>query len=507
MTDMKRILRAMMGGMLLAGTLAGAETRDLPPAPRTAAPPQWKTPVQWRALQPLENLPRGEWWRIYDDPVLHGLMRSVGSGNQQLRQAVAKFDQARAVARVARSRFFPEANLTPSALYQRTSENMASPFPLLGLSYEGWNLNVPVDFSYEIDLWGRVRKQFAGAQAEAGASAAAMESVLLSVQAEAAQNYFRMRALEQEEGALERVVAAWREELAIVRARVKAGTGSELDEQQAMAELEAAAVQATGLASEREQLENALAVLVGEAAPSFRLEAAKRLPDVPSVPPGVPSDLLERRPDIARAERALAAAAAKVGVASMALYPSVRIAGNAGFMGTGFGNVFDGISRAWSFGPSISLPLFAGGRNRANLEQARAAHDEALAAYRQSVLIAFAEVESQLVVLRRLSEQQAAQGRAVAHAQRAAEIAAARHKAGTSPYVDVLVANRTVLALERSGQQLAGQRLIASVALVKALGGGWQQSLPVAIPSQPPDPDAIPAEKSKLRRWFQRERK
>jgi multidrug efflux system outer membrane protein len=261
------------------------------------------------------------------------------------------------------------------------------------------------------------------------------------------------------------------------------------------------------LASEREQLENALAVLAGEAAPSFRLEAAKRLPDVPSVPPGVPSDLLERRPDIARAERALAAAAARVGVASMALYPSVRIAGNGGFMGTDFGNLFDGISRAWSFGPSVSLPLFAGGRNRANLEQARAAHDEALAAYRQSVLIAFAEVESQLVVLRRLSEQQAAQGRAVAHAQRAAEIAAARHKAGTSPYVDVLVANRTVLALERSGQQLAGQRLIASVALVKALGGGWQQSLPVAMPAQPADPDAMPPEKSKLRRWFQRERK
>jgi multidrug efflux system outer membrane protein len=425
---------------------------------------------------------------VYKDAELNRLMGAAVAGNQELRGAVARFDSARAGARVARSRFFPDINVVPSALHQRTSENMASPFPLRGLSYEGWNLNAPVDLSYEVDLWGRVRKAFEGAQAEAAGAAAAMESVRLAMQAELAQNYFRLRAIEGEQAVLDAVVGLWREELEIVKTRIRAGSGSEQDEEAALAELESAASQASGLAADRVQLENAIAVLAGVAAPEFRVAASA----------GMPSDLLERRPDIAQAERALEAATAKFGVASLALYPSLRIAGNGGFMGSDFGNLFETISRQWSIGPTVSLPLFAGGRNRAAQEAARAAHEGALAAYRQSVLTAFADVETQLGQAKLLAEQEASQSRAVKHAERAAEIAAARHRAGTVAYVEVLIANRTALVVKRAQQVLAGRRLIASVALVKALGGGWQQTMPVVVPEQTADPASLPPAKVPL---------
>ena len=466
--------------------------------PETAVPGGWKESVAWRRVQPLEGLPRGEWWRVYKDAELNRLMGAAVAGNQELRGAVARFDSARAGARVARSRFFPDINAVPSALHQRTSENMASPFPLRGLSYEGWNLNAPVDLSYEVDLWGRVRKAFEGAQAEAAGAAAAMESVRLAMQAELAQNYFRLRAIEGEQAVLDAVVGLWREELEIVKTRIRAGSGSEQDEEAALAELESAASQASGLAADRVQLENAIAVLAGVAAPEFRVAARARMPAVPVIPAGMPSDLLERRPDIAQAERALEAATAKFGVASLALYPSLRIAGNGGFMGSDFGNLFETISRQWSIGPTVSLPLFAGGRNRAAQEAARAAHEGALAAYRQSVLTAFADVETQLGQAKLLAEQEASQSRAVKHAERAAEIAATRHRAGTVAYVEVLIANRTALVVKRAQQVLAGRRLIASVALVKALGGGWQQTMPVVVPEQTADPASLPPAKVPL---------
>ena len=495
----------LIAGLAGMAALLPAAAPAAPPAMAAPAPAAWKSTLRWRDLRPLETLPRGQWWRVYDDPALHRLVAAATSGNQDLRKAVARFDQARATARVARSRFFPDINASPSALYQRTSENMASPFPLIGLSYEGWNLNAPLDLSYEVDLWGRVRRQFEAARADAAAAAAAMESALLSIQAETAQNTFRLRAIDREAAAIGNIIAAWREELEIVRARIRAGAGSDLEEQQALSDLAAAEAEAEALAAQRAELENALAVLTGLPAPEFAVARSTALPPVPAIPPGLPSDLLERRPDIARAERALSAAAARFGVASTALFPSLRLAGNGGFMGTDFSNLFESISRQWSIGPSVSLPLFAGGRNRAALEQARAVHEEALAAYRQAVLVAFADVESQLAALSRLAAQEEAIRRSLGHALKGAEIARTRHKAGTSPWLEVLVANRSVLALERRVAQVSGQRLIASVALIKALGGGWNQSLPVVVPVQTPDPASLPPAKPPLlKRLFRR---
>jgi len=478
--------------------------------PATATPPQFKG-VTWRAVTPSAHLPKGDWWKVFQDSRLNSLIAAATANNQQLKGAIARFDQARASARVSRSDFFPSASLPLSAERQRTSENMPSPLPLNGLRYNGPAYNAPLDFSWELDLWGKLRRQAEGTRADAAAAGDAVHNVLLGIQAEVAMNYFKLRTLDNEMRLVREAVGLRNEALKIASARVQAGAGSELEQAQAETEVASAEAEISALQAQRDQLENVIAMLIGTSASSFRIPASSSpLASPPSVPAGMPSDLLERRPDIAQAERALEAATARIGVARAQFFPSVRLLGRGGFQSGDIDMLFEPTSLLWSMGPSVSLPIFSGNRSRWNLTKSKAAHDEALAAYRQAFLAALADVETSLAAIRNLGTQAGAQARARDSAQRAAQIAKDRYEAGTSPYLNVIDANRTTLATQRATAQIAGQRLIAAVSLIKAIGGGWDQKLPAPVPATTPDPaarydgDEKKGILSRVKGWFRR---
>lgn len=477
--------------ILLIASAANAQIGPDFMKPTTDVPARYKGAV-WREGRPLDNTPRGEWWKVFKDEKLNSFMARATAENQQLKAAIARFDQARASARIARGNFFPSVAIDPVISHQGTSANMPSPFPLGGVRYKGWSYDVPIDFSYEIDYLGKVRREVESARAGAAAALAAIHQVNLGIEADIATNFFRIRSLDSEM-ALVREAIDWRKQAYdIASARVKAGAGNDLELQQAATEVATAEAETSALQIQRDQLENAIAILVGANATTFKIKTSALNADAtpPRVPGGTPSDLLERRPDIAQAERLLAATCAKIGVAKAAFFPSIRLIGNGGVLSGDLTNLFDEVSQKWVLGPSISIPLFSGGRFRGNLERVRAEYDENLALYRQSILGAFAEVESSLSAMRNLATEQGAVNRAVDSARKAASIAKTRYEAGTSPYLEVIEANRTLLLTERTRAQLAGTRMIASVSLMKALGGGWSQSLSTALPQATRDPEA-----------------
>lgn len=478
---------------LLFLTLASAAAAQIGPdyeRPATATSPKFKG-VTWRAASPSAHLPKGEWWKVFNDSRLNSLEAAATANNQQLKAAIARFDQARAAARMSRGDFFPALSLPLSAETQQTSENMPSPFPLNGLRYDGPAYNAPLDFSWELDLWGKLRRQAEGTRAEAAAAADAMHNVLLGIQAEVAMNYFKLRTLDNEMRIVREAVGWRNEALKIASARVQAGAGSELEQAQAETEVATAEAEISALQAQRDQLENVLAILIGTSASSFRVPASTgTLSSPPNVPAGVPSDLLERRPDISQAERVLEAATARIGVAKSHFFPSVKLMGRGGFQSGDIDILFEPTSLMWSLGPSVNVPLFSGNKNRWNLTKAKAAHDEALASYRQAFIAALADVETSLSSIRNLSTQAGSQQRARTSAEKAAQLAKTRYEAGTSPYLDVIEANRTTLATQRATAQIAGQRLIATVGLMKALGGGWDQKMPTMVPAMTPDPAA-----------------
>jgi multidrug efflux system outer membrane protein len=372
--------------------------------------------------------------------------------------------------------------LDPSFLRQRYSPNQVPNFGATGggnnTALTANTFNVPVDLSYEVDLWGRVRRGFESARADAQASLADYYTVLLTLQTDVAQNYFSLRALDAEIGTVNSTLELRHEQVKLVQSRFDGGIGSDLDVAQAQTELASAEADAAALAQQRDQSENALAILIGENPSSFRLDIISNAnenwhPEPPMIPAGLPADLLERRPDVAQAERQLASANAKIGVARAAFFPVLTLTGSGGFVSGSVDNLFDWNSRAWSFGPSVSLPLFAGGRNRANYQRSQAAFTEALAQYRQQVLVAFGDVENSLSSIRHLADQAAAQERGVESARRAADLATDRYRSGIVAYINVVDASREALAAERDNALLAGQRLTAAVQLIKALGGGW----------------------------------
>lgn len=480
--------------------------------PQTATPPAYKADVNWRGARPLDGLPKGAWWRVFGDSILNGLMERATANNQTLKAAIARFDLARAGTGIARSAFFPTANINSAFTAQKTSSNMPSPFPLRGLHYDGPSYSVPLDLSWELDLWGKIRRQVQAARADAAASADLMQNVLLGIHADVAMNYFRIRAIDAELLTVREAVGWRKQALDIARARVLAGAGSELEQAQAETEVATAEAELGALQNQRDQLENGIALLLGANPSSFKIRAnGSSMLTPPRIPVGVPTDLLERRPDVAAAERQLASATAQIGATKANFFPSIKLIGNGGFLSGDIDRLFDVHSTNWNFGPSVSIPLFAGGKTRAHMEKVRAQHDEALANYRQAILVSFSEVENALASIRNLAAQSEAQHRARGSARQAASLAHTRYEAGTSPYLDVIEANRTVLQTQRACVTLEGQRLIASVSLIKALGGGWDQSLPVAVPATTPDPAArgSTAEKkgffSKVKGWFRRD--
>ncbi len=430
----------------------------------------------WKEGQPLDGLPKGAWWEIYGDKTLNDLQQRASVANQDLKAAVSRVEQARASARVARSEFLPTLDANPSARRERYSPNQEPAFGAITVN----TFRAPLDLSYEIDLWGRVRRSFEGARADTQSLLAALHGVALTLHADVAQNYFALRSLDAELATVQGQVKLRKELVRLADSRFEGGIGNELDIARANTELATTEAELAMLRRRRVELESALAILAGEIPTSFKLAA---LPtenwnlQPPVIPAGLPAQLLERRPDVAQAERDLASANSRIGIAKAAFFPVVRLTGSGGFVSGDIESLFNWESRIWSFGPTISLPIFAGGRNVANLNRSRAIYEESVAKYRQRVLVAFGDVENSLAGVQFLATQAAAQDRAVTSATRAAELAAERYRAGIVSFLDVVDANRGTLTARRSQAQLAGQKLIASVQLIKALGGGWDETM------------------------------
>jgi len=464
--------------LLVVGSLAAGPLTvgpDYKP-PTNAAPDRYKAEDlgDWKQGSPLDHVPKGAWWEVFGDDSLNELERRATESNQDLMAAIARVDQARASARVARGELFPSLDANPSWKRERFSPNQVPSFGDITAN----TIRIPLDLSYEIDLWGRVRRGFESARADAQASVAALHNALLTLQGDVAQNYFLLRAIDAEISTMTRTVELRKEQVQLVRSRFEGGIGNELDVARAETELAGAEADAASLAKRRAELENAIAVLVGANPAAFRLssrDAVDWKPKTPVIPYGLPSDLLERRPDVAEAERQLASANARIGIAKAAFFPVLRLTGSGGYVSADIDNLFNWEGRIWSIGPSLSLPIFAGGRNRASLKRSRSVFEEAIAKYRQRILIAFGEVENSLAGLHHLSIQAAAQDRALASSRRAGELAGERYRAGIVSYLEVVDANRATLQTERASVQLTGQRLVATVQLVKALGGGWKE--------------------------------
>ena len=430
---------------------------------------------QWKEGRPLDNVPKGAWWEIFGDTNLNALEVEALDANQSLKAAIARVDEARATARVARADLLPSLNFDPSFNRQRYSPNESPSFG--NITANTWQ--TPLDLSYEVDLWGRVRRGFESARADAQGSLAAFANVLLTLQADVAQNYFRLRALDAEIATVSGTVGLRKEQVRLVRSRFNGGIGNELDIARAETELATTEAEAASLEQSRAELENALAILAGSNPSSFHLAAVDAdhwNPPTPRIPAGLPADLLERRTDVAEAERQLASANARIGVAKAAFFPVLTLTGSGGYLSADVDTLFNWNSRVWSIGPSLSLPIFAGGRNKANYRRSEAVFEESVANYRQQVLVAFGEVEDSLSGIRHLADQSSAQQRAVTNARRAVDLATQRYRSGIVSYIEVVDASRDALQAERDNAQLAGQRLIADVQLIKALGGGWNNS-------------------------------
>ncbi|MEK0448971.1 MAG: hypothetical protein RL088_1239 [Verrucomicrobiota bacterium] len=426
------------------------------------------------------RLAADDWWRIFGDAQLSAMLDRVASGNLDVRAATARVEQARATAGLARAGFFPTITLNPSVQRARTSATQRFPgfpgeIPTATLS----TITVPLDFGYELDVWGRIRGGVDAANADLSAAAASRDALALSLRAEIAATWFTLRTLDEQRAILRNTVALRKESLSLANQRMSAGIGTDFDVARAEAEAAAAEADLAGLAQRRPALENALAVLTGANPSRFRLPAElgwKGDPRIPTVPAGIPAQLITHRPDVAAAERGLSAAAARMGVARAAFLPTVKLGGQIGVLTSDAGQTFDKDSRTWSFGASLSFPVFDGGRNRAGLESARAEAKQARAKFEQAVIAATADVETALGALRALAKRNEAQQRVLAATERGASLARDRYKSGTSPYLDVLEAERSALAAQLGVAALNGERLAVTVQLIKALGGGWSAS-------------------------------
>jgi len=428
---------------------------------------------EWKTAQPSAHLSRGAWWESFGDAELNRLVALAATNNQDLAGALARFEQARALVTVARADFFPHISAAPGYARQRSSANQFERGHLAGAGYNYDNFSVPLDATWEADLWSRVRRQVEAARARLTAAAADVEALKLTVEAEVIVDYFALQALRAEHGLLQQTVGAYRRSLELTRNRRAGGIVSDLDVAQAETQLKAAEAQLPAVDLQRTQVRHALARLCGQSATGFEITAQTGLPANVKIPASLPSELLERRPDIAAAERRMAAANAEIGVAQTAFYPRLVFKGLAGFQSIDAGTLFDWPSRFWAIGPTLELPLFTGGRNRARLAAARAGYDAAVAGYRQTVLTAFQEVEDQLAAQTLLAAQLDAQLAALAAARRTLEIADNRYQSGLVTYLEVATAQSAALSLERVVVRLQAERLAASGALAKALGGGW----------------------------------
>jgi NodT family efflux transporter outer membrane factor (OMF) lipoprotein len=471
-----RVVPASFLLLFLAGCAVGPRY-SRPAAP---VPPAFKeAPSGWKQAQPSDQLLRGKWWEIFQDPQLNRLEERINASNQTLKAAQAEFAQARALVRFARADYFPTATIGLSGTRIRQSQNR--PVRSLTSKTSYTDIVLPVDVSYEPDVWGRVRRTVEATRAEAQATAAELESVNLSLHSELALDYFEMRSFDAEEQLLKSNVTAFEKALELTQNRYKGGISSAVDVAQAETQLETTRAQALDLQVQRAQFEHAIAVLLGQPASAFSLPVLPLRTPPPTIPPGLPSDLLERRPDIAAGERRMAAANARIGVARAAYFPIVALSGTGGFESTKLTTLLEGPSGFLSAGISATVTALDVGRRRGLNEQARAAYDETVANYRQIVLGAFQEVEDNLAALRVLDDESKTQDAAVAAAMHSLDLSVNRYKGGVVSYLEVLTAQSTALSNQRLAVDILRRRMSASVLLIKALGGGWNvNTLPSA---------------------------
>jgi len=484
---MKKVPFIILGLLtaILAGCAVGPEYHRPPVQTGQAAPAPFADPartnqneVVWKIAAPAADQPRGEWWGLFQDGELNALESLAATNNQNLAAAAARFEQARGLAAAARAAYYPTltAGGTPNGDFSRTRTSSGAPLNghAAGNSYTYDNFTAPLYLGWEPDLWGRVRYQSAAAGAQFAAAGDDLASARLDLAAETAADYFTLRALDNQRSVLVDTIATYRRALELVQNRRRGGVVTDLDVAQAATQLHAAEAQLPAVELQRAQLQDALALLCGEPPMNFVVATNAFIPSVfPVVPASLPGELLEHRPDIAAAERRIAAANASVGVAKSAFFPTVRINGLAGFQSVDASSWFDWPNRFWSVGPSVTLPLFTGGLNRANLATARAAYDETVANYRQTVLTAFTEVQDALYAEHLLAEQWTAENAALQSSQQALAIANNRYHFGLDIYLDVATAQTDTLTHQRAIAQLSGERLVATINLVKALGSGW----------------------------------
>lgn len=474
---MKRVALCGVSALLVFASGCTVGPRYSRPAAPAPAPDAWKTQPPWQQAAPKDTIPKGAWWQVFHDAELDGYEQQLLQANQSLAAARDRLSHARSLARVATADYFPQVSADPNAIRERGSGNR----PLNGVvqpvkPYTQSVYTIPFSLSYEADLFGRIRRNVEAANASLQSSAADLGNVQLILTAELAADYFTLRELDAEYQVVEESVDYEHKGLDLVQRRHEGGIASGLEVAQQATVLDSTISQAALVQESRSQYEHAIAVLVGQPASSFSVPVAPLKAIPPPVPLGVPSDVLERRPDIATLERQMAYENAQVGIARTAFYPHITLSGSGGWESKDIASLLTAPSLFWSMGADALEPLLQGGRNRANLAATRAAYEQAVANYRQSVLTAFQEVEDGISNLSTLSQALTTQAAAVEDARKALDIANNRYAGGVTTYLDVITAQTTLLSSERLETQLLGQQMVSSVYLVKALGGGWEAS-------------------------------
>jgi NodT family efflux transporter outer membrane factor (OMF) lipoprotein len=464
------LILLLFATMLLAGCTVGPKYArpNVPTAPVDA----FKETDGWKPAQPSDQLLRGKWWEIFGDPQLNALESELTVSNQDLKAANARFVEARAVVHFNRAAQFPTISTSPGIESLHDSHNT----PYLSPSGSTGDFVLPFDLSYELDVWGRIRRTVSASREEAQATAGDLATVNLSLHAELAYDYFELRSADAQKKLLDDTVKTYQDALQLTVNRFEGGAAPKSDVAQAQTQLQTTMVQDTDVAVQRAQFEHAIAILIGKPPAAFSLPASPLNLAPPDISAGLPSQLLERRPDIAAAERRVAEANDQIGIARAAYYPTITLGASAGLEGDSITNWFTWPSRFWAVGPQVAETLFDGGRRRATSTAARANYDATVANYRESTLTAFQQIEDNLAALRILSQEAQQQNEATASAQESLQIFTDRYIGGADPYLQVLTAQTITLQNERNDVDILRRRMDASVLLVKALGGGWSTS-------------------------------
>jgi NodT family efflux transporter outer membrane factor (OMF) lipoprotein len=448
--------------------------------PTAEVPAGYKELGNWKQAQPNDKNLGGNWWEMFQDPQLNALESQVNVSNQNLKAAEAQYTQARALLRYNRAAYFPTITAGANASRNRISNNRPPSLATNGVTYN--DFQIPFELSYEVDVWGRIRRTVESYREQAQASAADLATVNLSMHAQVALFYFQARVLDAEEQLLNSTVTEYQQALELIENRYAGGIASDLEVQQATTQLETTRAQAIDVGVARAQYEHAVAILIGKPPAEFTLAALPLTTPPPPIPAGLPSELLERRPDIAAAERRMASANAQIGVAKAAYYPTISLGATGGFESGVITTLISGPSALWSAGGSAVAPIFDAGRRRANMDQAIAAYDQTVANYRETVLTGFQQVEDNLAGLRILENEAQVQERAVIAAQKYLELANSRYTGGVTSYLEVTTAESAALSDELTAVSILGRRMVDAVTLVQALGGGWDRS---SLPERP----------------------